>query len=137
MVTPAFFASWMNHSSSPATTSTAMDLPLVPQPKKYESEDSFVASCLKNIALSLLLEHQYLVCPHRPLGQFRQRAAARPLGDIVLAHAARIHARPADADLAAMPDHIAEHRLGVIETLWHFLVAMGGRGAIADQKDAH
>jgi hypothetical protein len=35
-----------------------MDLPLVPQPKKYDSEDSFVGSCLKNIALSLEVKHK-------------------------------------------------------------------------------
>src|SRR5512135_1885999 len=105
MVTPAFFASSTYHSSSPATTSTAMDLPLVPQPKKYDSVDSFVASCLKNIVRSLpvvkslLLKHQNLVRPRSPLGQFRQGAVVRPSCDIAFAHATRIHASAADAHL--------------------------------------
>ena len=92
----------MYHAASPATTSTAIDLPLVPQPKKYDSEDSFVASCLKNIAPPL--KHQNLVRPHRPLGQFRQRAVVRAAGKLVVGHAARFHAGAANTDLAAMPD---------------------------------
>src|SRR4029450_12173356 len=55
MPTFAFFASLMNRSSSPATTSTASALPAVAQPKKYESEASFVAICLKNIKDSYAL----------------------------------------------------------------------------------
>src|SRR6266545_6853392 len=46
---PWRFAAAQNRSSSPATTSIATALPTVAQPKKYESDASVVAICLKNI----------------------------------------------------------------------------------------
>ena len=83
------------------------------------------------------LKHQNLVRPSRPLGQFRQRAVVCAVGELVVGHTARFHAGAANTDLAAMPDHVADHHLDVVKTLRYLLSLVRGRGAIADQEDAY
>ena len=59
------------------------------------------------------------------------------IGQFRVADAPRVHARPTDADLSAMPRDVPQHYLEVVVPLWNLLIPFGTACRVADKKHSH
>jgi hypothetical protein len=82
-------------------------------------------------------EHNHLVGPSVPDGEFSQGALVGAFDQLGLGDATRVHARSAHADRGFVTNKAAEHDLDVVEPIRHLLVTLGARGGITDQEYLH
>jgi hypothetical protein len=69
-----------------------------------------------------------------PVGELVERASMRVVGQFGVGDTSSIHARAADADLAAMLADVSQHDLCVVVALRHVLGLLRAAGRVADEE---